>query len=219
MEIVKIEAEVRSSLGKGPSVRLRRSGHVPAIAYGSSLPTVHLAISPKALINVLKSEYSKNSVIELNVQDGRKITALVRDYSYHPVTRDLTHVDFVAVDLEHEVDVSIPFTTVGKCAGVTAGGVLRVVFRTLPIRCLPEKIPVRLQHDITELELNGTIKAHHLLLPEGVSVRLPPEQTIIAVVSPEADRGEDAAGQPAAATADAAGAAGKDDKSKDAKKK
>ena len=218
MEIVKIDAELRASVGKGPSVRLRREGKIPAIAYGNELPTVHLAISPKALLSLLKSEYGQNAVVELNVAQGRSITALVRDYSYHPVTRDLTHVDFVEVRLDREVDVEIPFHTFGKSVGITAGGVLRVVFRRLPIRCVPEKIPVRIDHDITNVGLNDVVKVAQLTLPAGVKVRLPDEQTVASVTSPEKDRSEDAATAPADG---AAPAAAKDDKAaaKDTKKK
>ena len=217
MEIVKIEAALRSSVGKGPSVRLRREGKIPAIAYGNELPTVHLAISPKSLLSLLKSEYGKNAVVELNVDQGQSITALVRDYAYHPVTRNLTHVDFVEVKLDREVDVDVPFHTFGKSVGITAGGVLRVVFRRLPIRCVPEKIPVQIDYDITNVELSDAVKAGQLKLPEGVKVRLPEEQTVASVNAPEKDRSEDTA----TATSAEGTAAVKEEKptAKDAKKK
>jgi large subunit ribosomal protein L25 len=216
MEIVKIDADQRPEIGKGPNRRLRNAGKIPAIAYGKELPTVHLAVSPKVILTALKGEHGRNTVVELNVGGGQKITALVRDYTYHPVTRELTHVDFVEVKLDKEVDVDVPFATKGKAAGITAGGTLRVVYRTLPLRCVPEKIPSRVEHDITNLGLNEVVKASQVVLPEGVRVRLPDEQTVAIIIAPEKDRG--AEGAEGAAAAPAAAAAKKDDK-KDAKKK
>lgn len=208
MEITKIQAFPRNETGKGPAARLRREGKIPAVAYGKALPSITLAISPKALLSTLKSPHGKNSVIELGLEDKAGLTVLVQDYSYHPVTRELTHVDFVQIALDKEVDVEVPFSTHGKAAGITAGGTLRVVYRSLPIRCLPEKIPVKIDHDITNVNLNEAVKTAHLKLPEGVSVRLPAEQTIAAIIAPEKEKAEE--GDAAAPAAAAAGK--KDDK-------
>jgi large subunit ribosomal protein L25 len=209
MEILKIEASSRTALGKGPTKRLRLTGVIPAVAYGRGSPARSLSISPKALLGALTSEHGRNSVIELTIDNKEKLTVLVREYSYHPVTREATHVDFVTVKLDEAVDVEVPFTTFGKCAGVVAGGTLRVVYRTLPIRALPEKIPVKIDHDVTNLGLNESVKASHVKLPEGVKIRLPDDQTVASVVAPEKDRSEEAAapGAPAAAAG-----AKKDDK-------
>ncbi len=207
MEITKIEAFSRNETGKGPAARLRREGKIPAVAYGKSLATTMLSVSPKNLLSALKSAHGKNSVIELDVQGQSKLTVLVREYTYHPVSRELTHADFIQIALDKEVDVEVPFSTFGKAAGITAGGTLRIVYRTLPIRCLPEKIPVKIEHDITNLGLNEAVKAGQVKLPDGVKVRLPAEQTVASIISPEKDRSEDAAAAPGAAAAGAKAAA------------
>ena len=208
MDITKIEALPRTETGKSHAARLRRSGRIPAIAYGKGVETRSLAISPKALLSVLKSTHGQNSVIELQIEGQPKLTALIRDYSYHPVTRELTHADFVQVQLDQPVDVEVPFLTFGKAVGITAGGTLRMVYRKLPIRCLPEKIPVKIEYDITAVGLNEVVKVSQLGLPEGVKVRLPDDQTIAAVVAPEKEKAEDVAATGPAAAAAAAPAAG-----------
>ena len=62
---------------------------------------------------------------------------------------------------------------------------LRVVYRTVPVRCLPDRIPVKIEAEVTHLELGEHVATQELKLPEGVVVRLPAEQTLIAVVAPE----------------------------------
>ncbi|HWL87930.1 MAG TPA: 50S ribosomal protein L25 [Polyangiaceae bacterium] len=223
-----LSVSARLAAGKGEARRLRRTGQVPAIAYGKSLASTPIAVSPKEVINILKSEHGKNSVIRVQVGGAERLV-MIRDYSYHPVRRDLEHVDFVEVKLDEDIDVDVPLIATGKPEGVVKGGILRQVYRTLPVRCRPDRIPLKIEVDVTPLELNGHIFTQHLKLAEGITVRLPAEQTLIAVVAPEKDRSaeEAAAAVPGAAAATpAAGAApaAKDAKAaaapaKDAKKK
>jgi large subunit ribosomal protein L25 len=223
-----LSAASRTVGGKSAVRRLRADGKVPAVAYGKTLAALPLSVNPKEVLSILKSEHGKNSVIKLSATDASTsdLVVMIKDYSYHPITRSLEHVDFVQVKLDEPVDVEIPVIMTGKAAGVTQGGILRQVYRLLPVRSLPGSIPTKIEVDVTELKLNDHISAKDVKLPEGVSVRLAPEQTVISVVAPEKDREEAAApGAPAAAAPAAKGAApAKDAKAaaapaKDAKKK
>ncbi|HTN92174.1 MAG TPA: 50S ribosomal protein L25/general stress protein Ctc [Sorangium sp.] len=211
MEIIKLNATRREESGKSASSRLRRAGQIPAIAYGRELAPLSVAVSPKALLQVLGSDHGKNSVVELAIENGETLTVMVRDYDYHPISRELVHADFIQVKLDQPVDVHIPFRCVGKPKGVVTGGILQQIFRTIPVRCLPEKIPSFVEIDVTELDVGESYKASGLKLPEGVKVLLADEQTIAVVNAPEKAGAEEeakpAAGAPAAAAAPAAGAA------------
>ncbi len=214
MEIIKLTATRRSEHGKGSSRRLRRSAQIPAIAYGKELAATALAVSPKALLGVLTSPHGNNSVVELDVEGGDKLTVMVRDYSYHPLTRELQHADFLQIKLDQPIEVDVPFICTGKAKGLVSGGILQQVFRRSPIRALPEKIPVGVEVDVTELDINDSLKASQIKLQEGVTIRLSPEQTVVVVAAPEKAGEEEAAkaaapgapGAPAAAGAPAAGA-------------
>jgi len=202
-----LKAQTRNAAGKGAVRRLRREGFVPAIAYGKGRPTTAISVSPKEVTAVLKTELGRNSVVELDVS-GQKMLAMIRDYSVHPLARGLEHVDFIEVHLDKPVDVNVPLFPIGKAVGVTTGGVLRVVYRTVPVRCLPDKIPAKLEADVTHLELGMHVSTKELKLPEGVVVRLPAEQTLIAVVAPEKEEVVEAVPGAAAAPGAAPAAAG-----------
>lgn len=230
-----LKAQSRAVAGKSEARRVRRSGFVPAIAYGRELTSTPIAVAPKEVAAILKSEHGKNTVIQLDL-DGKALLAMIRDFTVHPVQRSLEHVDFVEVKLDRPVDVDVPLIPIGKAVGVAKGGVLRVVHRLVPVRCLPDRIPVKIETDVTHLELGEHVATKDLKLPEGVTVRLALEQTLVAVVAPEKEVEEVAPGAvavpgaavvpgaaPAAGVAPAApGAAGaeakKDDK-KDEKKR
>jgi large subunit ribosomal protein L25 len=217
MEIIKLNANRRPEAGKGPSRRLRKSAQIPAVAYGKDLAAVKLAVAPKALLQVLTSPHGQNSVLELDVEGKEKLTVMVRDYSYHPISRELVHADFVSVKLDQPVDVEVPFFAIGKAKGLVKGGILQVIFRTLPVRALPEKIPVKIEVDVSDLDMGEAFKAGQVQLPEGVKVRLPEDQTVVVIAAPEKGGEEEAAakgapgapaaGAPAAAAAPAKAAA------------
>jgi large subunit ribosomal protein L25 len=228
-----ISASPRTPSGKGDTRRLRAAGQVPAIAYGKGIAATALSVQPKEVITILKSEHGQNSLISMKLEGKGDFLAMIKAYSYHPVTRKLEHVDFVEVKLDVPVEVEVPFFTVGKAAGVAKGGILRQVFRLLPVSCLPNQIPLKIEVDVSHLELNEAAQTKDLKLPEGVKVMFAPELTLAAVVAPEKERAEDVAATGAAPGAAAAApgapaAAGKDAKAapaaaaapaKDAKKK
>jgi large subunit ribosomal protein L25 len=213
---IKVDAQNRSSSGKGPARRLRASNKLPAIVYGPGKTAQSIAIDPKSVKTVLLQPMGRNTVFTLSI-DGVDQLAMVKNFEHHPVTRDLLHADLYTVSLDRPVDVEVPLVLVGKSKGVAAGGILQQIFRKLPVRCTPDKIPAKLEVDITNVELHHAVATKALVLAEGVRVMLDANQTIVSVVAPEKDRGEAA---PAAGAA-AAPAAGKDAKAaapaKDAK--
>lgn len=223
-----VNAQARTPGGKGAVSRLKATGKVPAIAYGKDLAATALAIAPEQVLAILASERGQNTVVDLKVEGANSLLAMIKDYTYHPVTRKLRHIDFIEVKLDRPVEVEVPLIALGKAVGVTLGGVLRQVFRTIPVRSLPDRIPLKIEIDISSLKLNEAVSSKDLKLAEGVEVLLPAELTLVAVVAPEKDRTEDeAAAVPGAAAAGAAvapAAGAKDAKAapaaaKDAKKK
>jgi large subunit ribosomal protein L25 len=208
MSLVTLEAQTRTAGGKAEAGRLRRTGKIPAIAYGKELAATPLAITPKDVVSILKSERSKNTVIQLKVAGQKDLTVMIKDFALHPVDRVIRHVDFVEVKLDKPVDVEIPLIATGKPVGVVEGGILRQVYRMLPVRCLPGVIPLKVEVDVTHLALGDAIATKEVKLPEGVSARVPAEQTLIAVVAPEKEKVEEEAvpGAPGAAVPGAPGA-------------
>ncbi len=199
MELQKVNVQQRTQNGKSPVRRLRAQGLIPAVAYGKGSKAQALSVSPKALIDILGTERGRNSVIELDVDGKDKLTVLLADYQYHPVTRALLHADFLQISLDEPVDVDVPFELTGRSVGVVMGGTLRQVFRKLPIRCLPGQIPVKITHDITELNIDEHVSVKDLTLPEGVTVRFAAERTVAAVVG---DKRRGAADEEEGATAE-----------------
>ena len=204
MEPAKLEVTRRQSSGKQAARSLRRSGEIPAVAYGKGSEATALQVSPKELRRLLAGEYGRNLVFDLNIDGKEQVLALLADYQVHPVSRDLLHADFLRIDAQQEVCLDVPLKLTGKCKGVVMGGNLHQVFRKLPVKCLPANIPVKLTHDVTELGIDEYVHVEDLTLPEGVRVDLAGRRTVAAVF---VDKRAAAAAEEEAAAAEAAPAA------------
>jgi len=204
MEFQALQAEVREGRGKGPARQLRMRGLIPAVFYGPGADPTTVAVSPKALRAALGTPMGRNAVIKLTI-GTREELALVRDVQIDPVHREPEHADFYRVQLDRPVDVRVPFITTGKPIGLAKGGELHVVYRLLPVRALPEKIPVKIETDVSHLDMHDTVRVKELSLPEGVTVLLSQERTIASVLS-EKKKEEEVA--PVAAVAGAAAVPG-----------
>ena len=199
IDMTTITVSARTATGKSQVRRLRASGLIPAVAYGKEHAATSLTVNPKEIVPILRSERSKNTLIKVEQEGGKGFLAMIKDYSIHPLTRSVEHVDLLEVKLDRPVTVRVPLFTTGKAVGLGNGGVLNQVFRQLSVVCNPGLIPLKIEVDVTNLDLHGHIATKDVILPEGVTIDLPAEQTIIAMVSPERDREAEAAAAAAAA--------------------
>jgi large subunit ribosomal protein L25 len=117
------------------------------------------------------------------------------------------HVDFLAVDLNAEVRVSVPLVLTGKPVGVTNGGNLHQSMHLVPIAAKPAQIPTKLEVDVSALDIGDALHVSDLKLGEGVRVALDAKEAIASVVAPKAEKVEEVAAAPVEGAVPAEGAA------------
>ncbi|MCS6798283.1 MAG: 50S ribosomal protein L25 [Myxococcota bacterium] len=184
MDVIAIRAEARRESGKGPARRLRARGLVPAVLYGPGLPRpVELAVRPREILRALHGPRGRNTILEIGFDGGTHL-ALLRDVQSDAIDGSLLHVDLYRVEADRPVDARVPVRTTGRSPGVAEGGVLKVVFRELPVRATPGALPVEIVVDVSSLGIGGQICVADLPLPAGVTVRLPAERTVVACTAP-----------------------------------
>ena len=217
MELSKVNVDVRSAAKKGAARRVRSGGSVPGVLYGRKREPIAVTFNEKELISSLDKDKRRNTVLTLTVRDGGKsedVTAMVRDAQINPLSRRLVHVDFLAVDLNAEVKVTVPLVLTGKPVGVTNGGNLHQSLHMVPIAAKPAQIPVKLEVDVSALDIGDALHVSDLKLGAGVRVALDAKEAIASVVAPKAEKVEEVAAAPvegavpAEGAAPAAGAAG-----------
>ncbi len=93
MTNVDITAEPRSDFGKGAARRLRRSGSVPAVIYGTGIELTHVALDEHEINLALR----KPRVVLNIAYDGNTYLTKPRDVQRDPVKQHLEHVDLVII--------------------------------------------------------------------------------------------------------------------------
>jgi large subunit ribosomal protein L25 len=186
MEQVILAASNNRDTGTRTSRRLRHAGAVPAVIYGLGADPEPVSVRWSDLRRSLTTEAGANVVIELDIE-GAKQLAIVKDIQRHPVRRDVIHVDFMRVSPDREVEISIPIGLTGTAEKVAAkrGTVDQAMFE-LRAFARPADIPVRIQVDVTAMEVGTVIKVDDLELPSGVRTMVDPEESVVVGVATRA---------------------------------
>ena len=172
-EQIKLTAELRADKGKGASRRLRRlENKVPAVIYGGQQEPQALSLKDNELINAMRNEAFFSQVIELSV-DGKEEPVVVRDMQRHPATEKVAHIDFLRIDANVSINVSVPlhFINEESCVGVKiSGGTLTHNLTEVEISCLPDALPEFIEVDMQDLEAGSSVHLSDLVIPEGVTI-------------------------------------------------
>jgi len=177
-----LKATKRDGTGKGVARKLRQSGRVPAVLYGSGLDALHLTLDAMEVEHLFAAISVENTIVELDIE-GEKQTqqTLVREIQAHPVKNSLVHVKGVAVDVE------VPVHLVGTPIGVKQhGGVLEQIIHEIEVRCIPSMIPESFEVDVSGLDIDDALRVSDLVFEEGVTPTIEKERTVCQVAPPRA---------------------------------
>lgn len=189
MQRIELEAVKREEFGKEKVKKARARGLIPGIVYGKEVKNVPIYVEKSALLKLLKEEAKESMIIKLKV-NRKNYNVVLRDIQYHPVTYDVLHVDFHAIQMDKPIEVTVKVHLIGEPEGVKKGGVLEFETRELDIRCLPTDIPDAIEVDVSGLDLNQFIKVKDITPPKGVEILEDPETVIAAVVYEEVEEEE-----------------------------
>jgi large subunit ribosomal protein L25 len=201
MAEVTLEVTRREVTGKEVAKKLRREGKVPAVVYGGHKDPVAITVDRKAVSELLqKSEHGIRSVFLLKMADSdQQRHAMIKDLTINPISRKMTHIDFVRVVMDEVVRTTVPVHIVGTSIGVKEGGLLDFQVRELHVECLPNAIPDTIDVDVTELGHHDYVRVKDLKLPEGVKVLEDPERVVVGVTHAKVEAADVAAAETAVA--------------------
>ncbi len=202
---IEINVNIRKAQGTGASRRLRNTGRVPGIIYGSG-DVVMIDLDHNELYHRLRQEAFHASVLTLSVE-GKKDAVLLRDFQMHPFRQQVLHIDFQRVDLKQKMHIKVPLHFLNEDAGQgvkLGGGKIMHVMNELDVTCLPQDLPAFIEVDLGNLELGQSVHVSDLKLPKGVELAAHGTHTSEAVVATiQVPRGGvEAAAEAAAAAAE-----------------
>ena len=180
MKHIELKGQVREAGNKAAVKAVRRAGQVPCNIYGLGMENILFTIDAQDLKTITHTPNSY--IIDLELNDGKKLYAVLHEVQYHPVTDEALHVDFLAVCEEKPVTIEVPVIVTGHSEGVKMGGKLLVSSRKLRVSAMMNKLPDVLEVDSTHLMIGKQIVAGDLNY-EGVTI-VSPKATIICSVRP-----------------------------------
>lgn len=176
-------AESGRPTGSAAARRLRAEGRVPAVFYGLGMEATPISVDRRELRSALSGPAGLNTVLELNV-DGTVRPAIVKEIQRHPVRRSVSHVDFIQIDLDKQITVSVPLRLEGTAAEVSANnGLVDPTVDTIEVTTTPRSIPDEIVVDISEMTVDSVVRISDLRLPAGVTPTADPEMVIVTVLT------------------------------------
>jgi len=184
MQAVTLTAASRTNTGKGVARSLRRAGMIPAVIYGHGREPQPIELEHKAVGQLLESIGAETVLIDVTIDGGAPVKAIVREVQRNPVRRaDVIHLDLYAVVAGEPIVVDVPVRLVGTAEGVrNQGGVLDHQLHRLTIKCLPGKIPEHVDVDVTALHVGQSIHTGDLTVPDA-EIQHDDDVSVVAVLA------------------------------------
>ena len=181
MEKVVLKATKRDVVGKQVKA-MRREGKLPAVIYGRHLEPISISLDAHTA-GLALSKVSASSLVTIDVE-GKEFPALVRERQRDYIKGNLTHVDFLAVDMNEKLRTSVGLAFVGVSGAVKDyNGILVHNLERLEVECLPGDLPERINVDISLLKQIGDIfRVKDLQISDKIRI-LADEEEPIAVVT------------------------------------
>jgi large subunit ribosomal protein L25 len=185
----KLKAERRDGTGKGVARRLRAAGRVPGVLYGHGEDPIALSVSALDLLHLFNASHGATMLVDLEI-DGKAQLAIPREVQRDHIHSRYVHVDFLAVNRDEKVRLTVEVHETGEAPGVKAGGVVEHHLREVEVECLPTDVPEEIVADIGELEIGDMLRVGDIEPPSGVTILTDADQPVISIITPAALRTE-----------------------------
>ena len=181
--MINLQAKIR----KEPVKSLRKKGILPAVLYGPILKkSQSLELDAKKFEKAYK-EAGESSLIELEIDPGKKAPVLIHEVQVDSLTGEFIHVDFYQPRLDQEIEAKVPiiFEGVSKAVKELEGTLVKNISE-IGVKALPHKLPKEIKADIRNLEsFEDHILIKDLVLPQGVKILREPGEIVASVTPPE----------------------------------
>ncbi len=200
MEKIVLKATKRDVTGKQVKA-LRRAGELPAVIYGRHVEPIVISLNAHST-ELVFAKLTSSTLVTIDV-NGQEYAALVREKQRNFIKGNLTHIDFLAVDLTETIRTKVRLTFTGISSAVKDySAVLVHRMEAFEVECLPSNLPERVIVDISSLkEIGDSIRVSDIPLPENVTVLEDADEIIIIATIVKEEAVEAAAVVPGAEAA------------------
>jgi large subunit ribosomal protein L25 len=119
---------------------------------------------------LLQRHRSESLILDLEVEGGKALKALLKEVQRDPVSDHVLHADFMEISMTRKMRVRVPIVLLGEPVGVTQdAGVLDHTLRDLEVECLPADLREAIEVDVAAMKIGNTILVKDLALPSGMA--------------------------------------------------
>ncbi|MGY3776233.1 50S ribosomal protein L25 [Helcococcus sueciensis] len=180
-----LSAQIREASGSNASKKLRQKELVPAELYQRGKENISLQIVEKDLDKIV-NEAGTSAIIKLMV-DGEEHNVLIRDFQKHPYKNLYLHVDFLGVNMDEAIKVTVPIVLLNRDNVRVQPSVLLQQLEEVEIETLPKHIPSHVELDVENMEYNDSFLVKDLDInnDENITVLTDPEELIVVLQEPQ----------------------------------
>lgn len=171
----------RRSFGKRARRLIRQNGDIPGVIYGKGKPGSRVVFEGRPLERLFV--HGSGGLYSLQIDDDpAPVLAVVRELQRDPISRQLTHVDFMRVDADEPIESAVTVSISGEEELREKGGFLQIGAREVQVKCLPRDLPETINLDVSLLTPGDQVLAEALLIPAGVELLSDPDLFIVSVI-------------------------------------
>jgi len=179
---ITLKSEKRDLVGRKVK-NLRKVGKIPANIFGKNVTSEAITVDAKEFAEA----YKKSGETQLIDMGGRSV--LVSKIQYHPVSREILHVDLRQVDLKEKIEAMVPVELTGESpAEKQSLGTVVQQLDEIQVEALPTDLPEKIVVDQSVLvEVDQAIYVKDLKVDSKVDVLTDAESIVAKVEPPQAE--------------------------------
>ncbi len=184
---LEMDANIRSTHGKGAARVLRSKGLTPAVLYGAKAEPVSLELETKTFTKTLLEINRRNALINLSVLEGKKKSTrhvIIKELQTDPLRDGLLHADFCEISLEEPMNLVVYIELLGEAKGVGLGGILQVGMDRVRMRGKILDFPNSLPVDISGLSIEDGITLKDIDIPANLELLDDENSTVVYIADP-----------------------------------
>lgn len=189
--MAKLASSKRAEKSKQSELKeLRSTGKVPAVVYGYETENTSLSVDENEFIKVIR-EVGRNGVIDLEVADSGTTQVMVNEYQFDALKNQITHIDFIAINMQTEVTVDVQIELTGEAPGQKEGGVIEQPLFEVSVTAKPADIPETIEVDISELNIGDSIHVEDIRSKGNFVIENEDADSLVIISAPTEEPEED----------------------------
>lgn len=181
---VSLEVSKRALRPRANRNKLRHEGQIPGIINGYQIESTPISVATSAFKRILKDE-GLNAVVRVSIE-GKEYNTLIHQITTETFTKEINHIELLSVNMSEETEVEAEIVLVGEAPGVKLGGALTQNLYSVIVSATPDKLPEKIEVDISELSIGQSITVADLVTTSDFTVVTDSAEQICAISEPRA---------------------------------